>query len=164
MPRHRKRHGAAQEGIRVAQYLEYAGYVANRTRDRARALLVSTSRSRGGLAVSSEQRRFRADWVISSTARWKAASFVREGRAKPLSLRTNWSAEARISSSVAGGSKLNSVRMLRHMGLPHFHSRMSHSRMSHSRMPHSRRCVAARRAIRSHERLDAGLRAAEHQC
>src|SRR5262249_24373663 len=35
---------------------------------------------------------------------------------KPESLRTNCSAEARISSSVAGGSKLNSVLMLRHIG------------------------------------------------
>jgi hypothetical protein len=30
-------------------------------------------------------------------------------------LRTNWSAASRISSSVAGGSKLNSVLMLRHI-------------------------------------------------
>jgi hypothetical protein len=30
-------------------------------------------------------------------------------------LRTNWSAEARISSSVAGGSKLASVLMFRHI-------------------------------------------------
>ena len=40
------------------------------------------------------------------------------GWAKPLSLRTNWSADARISSSVAGGSKLCRVLMLRHMGAP----------------------------------------------
>jgi hypothetical protein len=30
-------------------------------------------------------------------------------------LRTNWSAEARISSSVAGGSKFARVRIFRHM-------------------------------------------------
>ena len=42
-------------------------------------------------------------------------------RLKPDNFRTNCSAEARISSSVAGGSKLNSVLMLRHIGLspPH---------------------------------------------
>src|SRR5690606_36496555 len=34
---------------------------------------------------------------------------------KPDSLRTNCNAEARISSSLAGGSKLNSGLMLRHM-------------------------------------------------
>jgi hypothetical protein len=40
---------------------------------------------------------------------------VCDGLLKPESLRTNCSAEARISSSVAGGSKLNNVRMLRHI-------------------------------------------------
>src|SRR5687767_13884930 len=60
-----------------------------------------------------------ADAVTSSTARLKAASLAREGRVVPLSFRTNWSADARISSSVAGGSKFASVLMLRHMvGLP----------------------------------------------
>ena len=38
------------------------------------------------------------------------------GRVKPHSLRTNCSAAARISSSVAGGWKLWSVRMFRHIG------------------------------------------------
>ena len=49
---------------------------------------------------------------------------VREGRpvrprgpVKPLSLRTNWRDEARISSSVAGGLKLCSVFMFRHIGV-----------------------------------------------
>jgi len=37
---------------------------------------------------------------------------------KPLNLRTNCSDAARISSSVAGGSKLNSVLMLRHIASP----------------------------------------------
>jgi hypothetical protein len=44
---------------------------------------------------------------------------ARDGRVKPLSLRTNCKAEARISSSVAGGLKLCSVLMLRHMAQPH---------------------------------------------
>src|SRR6185312_11263798 len=38
-----------------------------------------------------------------------------EGALKPVSLRTNCRDAARISSSVAGGSKLNRVLMLRHM-------------------------------------------------
>src|SRR5262245_29049427 len=53
--------------------------------------------------------------VTSTTARLNASSFALDGLLKPLSLRTNCSAEARISASVAGGSKLNSVLMLRHM-------------------------------------------------
>jgi len=58
----------------------------------------------------------RAAAVTSSTARVKAASFAREGLVEPLNLRTNWSADARISSSVAGGAKLARVLILRHMG------------------------------------------------
>ena len=37
------------------------------------------------------------------------------GLVKPDSLRTNCKAEARISSSRAGGAKLNKVRILRHI-------------------------------------------------
>src|SRR5580700_12351878 len=88
---------------------------ANRCRARSRAFRASASRLRDGLAVSSDANRRRATSATSSTARLNAASLLREGWAKPESLRTNCSAEARISSSVAGGSKLNSVRMLRHM-------------------------------------------------
>jgi hypothetical protein len=53
--------------------------------------------------------------VTSSTARRKTASFARDGVFMPLSLRTNCRAEARISSSVAGGAKFASVLMFRHM-------------------------------------------------
>src|SRR2546427_3583580 len=53
--------------------------------------------------------------VTSSTARLNTAAFAWEGRAVPLSLRTNCSADARISSSVAGGAKLARVLMLRHI-------------------------------------------------
>ena len=60
--------------------------------------------------------RRRATSVTSSTARLNAASLVRDGLEVPLSLRTNCSADARISSSVAGGAKLASVLMLRHIG------------------------------------------------
>src|SRR5205823_3964221 len=53
--------------------------------------------------------------ATSSTARSNASSFAREGFVNPLILRTYWSAAARTSSSVAGGSKLKSVWMFRHM-------------------------------------------------
>ena len=55
--------------------------------------------------------------VTSSTATSNAASLAFDGRVAPLSLRTNWRADARISSSVAGGSKLASVLILRHMAV-----------------------------------------------
>src|SRR6185312_1010996 len=48
-------------------------------------------------------------------ARSKTASFAFDGFVEPLILRTYWSAAAWTSSSVAGGSKLWSVLMLRHM-------------------------------------------------
>ena len=44
--------------------------------------------------------------MTASTARSNASSFAREGFVIPLTLRTYWSAAARISSSVVGGSKL----------------------------------------------------------
>jgi hypothetical protein len=44
--------------------------------------------------------------ATSSTARSKASVFAWEGLVNPLTLRTYWIDEARISSSVAGGSKL----------------------------------------------------------
>src|SRR6266404_1489238 len=48
-------------------------------------------------------------------ARLKAASLALAGLVKPLSLRTNCSADARISSSVAGGLKLCRVLIFRHI-------------------------------------------------
>src|SRR5215831_543902 len=78
------------------------------------------SRFLAGLAVDNESSSRRAASLTSSTARSKGASLARDGWAKPESLRTNCSAEARISSSVAGGSKLNSVRILRHIGFTNF--------------------------------------------
>src|SRR5262245_52727441 len=56
--------------------------------------------------------------ATSSTARLNAASLALDGRVKPLNLRTNCSAEARISASVAGGAKLWRVLMFRHMRCP----------------------------------------------
>src|SRR5215203_5609084 len=79
------------------------------------AFSASTSRSRTGAVVCSESSSRRAASETSVTARWNAAAFACDGALKPESLRTNCSAEARISSSLAGGAKLNSVRMLRHI-------------------------------------------------
>src|SRR5262245_32073637 len=87
----------------------------NRSSDLARAFAASTSRERGGALVTSEASSCRAASATSSTARSKAAWFALEGRVKPLNLRTNCREDARISSSVAGGLKLWSVLMLRHM-------------------------------------------------
>src|SRR3954462_9397842 len=61
--------------------------------------------------------RRRATANVSSIARLNAASFAFDGAVKPLSFRTNCSDAARISSSVAGGSKLKRVLMFRHIGL-----------------------------------------------
>src|SRR5436190_22545233 len=86
-----------------------------RKRERSFAFSASTSRSRDGAWVCSEVKSRRAASDTSTTARLKASSLACDGLLKPESFRTNCSAEARISSSVAGGSKLNSVLMLRHM-------------------------------------------------
>ena len=53
--------------------------------------------------------------AISPTARSNASAFAWDGFVKPLTLRTYCSAAPWTSSSVAGGSKLNSVWMFRHM-------------------------------------------------
>ncbi len=53
---------------------------------------------------------------MSSTAALKAASFALEGMLKPLIFLTNCNDAARISSPVAGGSKLKSGRMFLHIG------------------------------------------------
>src|SRR5205085_11283742 len=88
---------------------------ANRLVALARALRSSSSRFRGAALVCSESINRCAAEATLSTARLKAASFARDGRVDPLSLRTNCTAAARISSSLAGGAKLASVLMLRHM-------------------------------------------------
>ena len=48
-------------------------------------------------------------------ARSNASSLAFDGFVNPLIFRTNWSDAARTSSSVTGGSKLNSGRMFRHI-------------------------------------------------
>ena len=62
-----------------------------------------------------ESTRVRAVAATASTARLNASSFVFDGLVKPLIFLTNWSDAARTSSSVVGGSKLKSGRILRHI-------------------------------------------------
>src|SRR6185312_11932484 len=95
--------------------LHHGGNQPYLSRTRSRALSASTSRSRAGALVCSEVNSRRAASVTSATAWLKAASLACDGLPKPDSFRTYCNAEARISSSAAGGSKLNSVLMLRHI-------------------------------------------------
>src|ERR1700730_11605715 len=87
----------------------------NLSRERSLAFSASISRSRAGACVCSDARRRRAEAVTSATARSNASALACDGLLKPESFRTNCSAEAWISSSVAGGSKMNTVLMLRHI-------------------------------------------------
>src|SRR4029078_2856097 len=87
-----------------------------RLADRSRAFTLSISRLRGRAFVRRELKSSRATSVTLSTARLNGSSFALEGRVKPLSFRHNWRAEARISSSVAGGAKLCRVFMFLHIG------------------------------------------------
>src|ERR1700730_17025102 len=99
--------------------MRYAFEAGERKRSAALAWAfdASTSRSRGGALVTREASNSCAALATWSTARLKASWFALEGRVKPLNLRTNCREEARISSSVAGGLKLCSVLMLRHMAI-----------------------------------------------
>src|SRR6476646_11419915 len=54
-------------------------------------------------------------WAISASARSNASWLAAEGFVVPLTLRTNCRAASWTSREVAGGSKLFSGRMLRHM-------------------------------------------------
>jgi len=89
--------------------------VPNRSADRSFAAAATSSRLRGAALVDNESISLRATAAVSLMARSNAASFAFEGALNPLSLRTNCSDAARISSSVAGGSKLKSVLMFRHI-------------------------------------------------
>ncbi|CAN5163714.1 hypothetical protein BH11PSE11_BH11PSE11_17930 [soil metagenome] len=89
-----------------------------RSAARSFAFAASTSRVRDCALVTSEAIKSSAVAAMSSTARLKAASFALDGCVKPLSFRTNYSEASRISDLVAGGSKLKSVFMLRHMAIP----------------------------------------------
>ena len=68
---------------------------------------------RGGDELGSSSRSVTS--ATPSTARSNASALACDGLVNPLILRTYCSAAARTSSSVAGGSKLYNVRMLRHM-------------------------------------------------
>src|SRR5205814_2729519 len=82
---------------------------------RTRACAATSSRFFGAAVVVSESISRRATSATSSIARSNASSFAFDGALNPLSLRTNCSEAARISSSVAGGSKLKSVLIFLHM-------------------------------------------------
>ncbi len=68
--------------------------------------------------VTRRSRSRRDEAAMSSTARSNASAFARDGRRNPLTLRTNWRAAARISSSVAGCTP-RSCLMLRHIVAHH---------------------------------------------
>jgi hypothetical protein len=78
-------------------------------------LAASISRSFGGAFVTSSSSRRAEISLTATTARSKASTLAWEGLVKPLILRTYCTAEASISSSVAGGSKLWRLRMFLHM-------------------------------------------------
>jgi len=90
-------------------------YVESVSAARALARAATSSLFLGSDVVSSESIR-RLAIVATSTMAWSnTAWFAFDGLLKPLSFRTNCSDAARISSSVAGGSKLKSVLMFLHM-------------------------------------------------
>src|SRR5690242_7442524 len=89
----------------------------NRSRERSLAFSASISRSRAGALVWSDASNRRALSETSETARLNASALAWDGALNPDNFRTNCRAEAWISAWVAGGSKLNSVLMLRHMHL-----------------------------------------------
>src|SRR5208283_3267474 len=90
-------------------------YRPNRSAARALALAASSSRFFGGAFVSSAPRSSIEIAAMPSTAARNRASLAFDGLLNPVIFRTNWSAAARVSSSVTGGSKLNSVLMFLHM-------------------------------------------------
>jgi 3-demethylubiquinone-9 3-methyltransferase len=77
----------------------------NRAAPRARALAASACRLRGGATVTSESSRRATAPEISLTARSNGSWLAADGLPNPLTLRTNWSDAASISSAVTGGSK-----------------------------------------------------------
>ncbi len=117
----RYRHTGQPAG-RGACHRAQVAYFASNERERAAPLArpfeASSSRSRGGAVVTNELRSSCAASATRSTARLNARSLTLEGRVKPLNFRTNWRADARISSPVAGGLKLCRVLMLRHIENP----------------------------------------------
>src|SRR5688500_11142050 len=88
--------------------------------------------------------------VTSSTALSKTSSLAFDGAVNPLSLRTNCSDAARTSSSVAGGSKLNSVLMLLHMA--HRSGVVREAGMTRASLLHSKVVKRARAPVRPKDR------------
>jgi len=70
----------------------------------ARAFAAASSRVSGFAEGTNSSNKDRVVAAISSTARSKTAALALEGARLPDSLRTYWSAAARISSSEAGGA------------------------------------------------------------
>src|SRR5947209_5110343 len=104
-------------------------YLENRCVVRAWALTASSVRFLRDAFVSSELRRLLSTAAIASTAAKKAASLALDGEFMPLTLRTNCNAAARISSSVAGGSKLKRILMFLHISVS-YPSLLQHSHKS----------------------------------
>src|SRR5436190_10237161 len=94
--------------------IAHARVLPNLSTDRAFAFAASSSRLLARASVSRERKSLVEARATSSTATRNDRSFVFEGLLKPLIFRTNWSEAARISSPVAGGSKLKSTLMFRH--------------------------------------------------
>ncbi len=120
----------------------------NRSAARALALAASSSRFFAGACVSSRLNSRAETPATSSTAARNAASFACDGFVKPLIFRTNCSEAARISSSVTGGSKLNSVLIFLHIApssasLQH----REHLRCIHRIAIHTSRAMGQRAAI-----------------
>ena len=98
----------------VEEAFEAAATFATQPLPKGPNTVVMTTAGGWGVVTSDAISR-RAAAATSSTALSNAASLAFDGTLKPLSLRTNCSDASRISSSVAGGSKLNRVLKLRHM-------------------------------------------------
>jgi hypothetical protein len=105
-------------GSRAIRSIRRGNQEVNLAAARAFALAATSSLVFGGALVSSEVSSRIAAAVTSSTAERNAASFAFEGLVKPLIFLTNCSEAARVSSGVTEGSKLKSVLMFLHIGLP----------------------------------------------
>jgi hypothetical protein len=104
--------------------MRHRAHVPYRFAARAFALASSSCRFFGGAVERRESSNRPEILAISSTAVVKAASFTLDGVLEPLIFRTNWSEAARISSSLAGGSKLNNGLIFLHMPLCPFPDRL----------------------------------------
>ena len=88
------------------------------TAARAFALAASATRFFGTATVVIDLINFSAAFVTSSTARSNASWFAADGFVNPDSFLTNCNEASLISIFVAGGSKLNNVRIFLHMTNP----------------------------------------------